>query len=288
MANPFSRVYCIPDEKQHDSERLRRRLGRYASDMDRHAHLIADRIEKETGARVPRPGGYLDIDSFFQGAELRDVLDSITHIHNALIDRARVQSRNWTESETLRRAASEWRAFAGRVLKEEHSPYEIGEDCNVQYAVDEAYSMNRRATLNGLQAPRWDAVRAEFERAFRSLDGVTQDTNAAIRAMSAAVEACVKVLLANGVSRVGLPEIEKNLWPAVQAIYADDKIAADASHQILKSLGDWVNAAHQYRHGQGVDNEVAGPLELAVQMLTSGASFIRWLIDMDARKDQQA
>ena len=283
MSQPFSRVYCVPDAARRDSDRLRLRIGRHASELQT-AQLIIERIEKETGVRVPWHGGRYSLDLFFQKAELRDVLDGITHVYRALMDKADERARYITESYTLRAAALDWKKFVGRVLVEEHSTYELDSDCNVRYAVDEAYALNRKATLNGLQVARWDASRAEFERAFSAMDGDKQDTNGAVRAMAASVESCVKVMLSNGVARVGPAEVEKKLWPVVQSVYGADKTAADAAHQVLNSLADWINATHQYRHGQGMDSEVHVPAELATQLLTSGSAFLRWLIEVDGLK----
>lgn len=112
------------------------------------------------------------------------------------------------------------------------------------------------------------------------MDGDQPDTNGAVRAIAASAEACVKVMIGNGAARIGPPELEKYVWPLIQSAYEGDGVAVDASHQILKSLADWIIATHQYRHGQGVEAEVIVPIELAVQFLTSGAAFIRWLIEV--------
>ncbi|WP_457096379.1 hypothetical protein [Lysobacter sp. P5_B9] len=283
MSQPFSRVYCTPNATQRDSERLRRRIGRYASELD-NSHLIVERIEMETGVRVPWHAGRQSLDVFFQKADVRDVLDGITHVFRALTDKANEGSGYVSGSHALRLAANEWKRFVARVLAEEHTTYEIDADCNVRYAVDEAYALNRKATLNGLQDAKWDASRSEFERAFSAMDGDRPDTNGAVRAIAASAEACVKVMIGNGVARIGPPELEKYVWPLIQNAYTGDGVAADASHQILKSLADWINATHQYRHGQGAETEVSVPIELAVQFLTSGSAFIRWLIEVDGRR----
>ncbi|GAA5069690.1 hypothetical protein GCM10025759_06770 [Lysobacter panacisoli] len=262
---------------------MRHRLGRFASDF-KETHVIVARIERETGARVPVIGGY-SLDSFFRKAALRDVLDGITHVYQALLQEADKRGRYPSDAYTLRQAAREWRDFVARVLAEEHTTYEVDSDCNVRYAVDEAYALNRKATLNGLDAARWASVKGEFERAFDAMDGTEQDTNAAIRAIAAAVvEACGKIVIGNGASRFGSSEIQKYLSPLVRAMYASDNVAADASQQIVGSLSDWTNATHQYRHGQGVGVEVTAPVSLAVQMLTSGAAFIRWMIEIDTAR----
>jgi hypothetical protein len=42
------------------------------------------------------------------------------------------------------------------------------------------------------------------------------------------------------------------------------------------------DAAHFYRHEAGHEEPVQPPLTLAVQMVSHGATFLRWLAEMDA------
>jgi hypothetical protein len=220
-------------------------------------------------------------DTFFQKGDIRDVLDAITHVFASLTAEAQAVERIFpSEAPVYRAVAWKWRDFVRRVLVEEHTTYEVDDSCNVMFAVDEAYSLSRRATLSGLQRVEWQAVRPEFERAFEALDG-DADTNAAVRAIAAAVESCLKIIVDNGIARVGPAEVERYLWPKFQELYEADEVAANASHQVLKSLSDWINATHQYRHGQQSSIEVHAPLELAIQSLSQGAAFIRWLVAMN-------
>jgi hypothetical protein len=262
-------------------------LGRHLSDFKNY-DLIVQRIEVETGARVPYVGVHKSLDKFFRDGELRDVLDAITHVYASLMSQAEAYRGSFPyDAQKYREDAWQWRSFVRRVLAEEHSTYEIDDECNVKYAIDEAYALSRKATISGLRASRWDAARPEFERAFEALDG-DADTNAAVRAIAAAVESCLKIVIGNGLSRVGPAEIERYLWPKVKQAYERDEVAADAGHQLLKSLADWVSATHQYRHGQHAEAEVSAPLELAVQILSQGAAFIRWLIAMERVASQPA
>ena len=283
MTQPFSRVFCVPDVAQRDSVRLRSRLGRQASTSPE-AFFIAARIEIETGARVPYVGVHLSLDRFFQTAELRDVLDAITHIYAAMLAKAHESRNRHPEAAEWATRANGWRSFVRRVLAEEHTTYQIDDECHVQYAVDEAYALGRRATLLGLSADKWAASRGEFERAFERMDSDIQDTTGAVRAIAASVESCAKTVMAAGVSQVGVTELERYLWPIIQNVYAGDDVSSSSSHEMLKSLGKWINSTHSYRHGQDGMNEVEVPLELAVQFLSAGAGFLRWLIAVDVRR----
>ena len=265
----FSRVFCEPEELIRDSQRLRRRLGVYCATNFRDIAFNLSRIiERETGCRVPWFGTNVSLDQFFERAELRDVLDSVSLIFHALAGD--------------RRAAGLWHQFVSRVFVEEKSTYHLGADGSVTYAVDALYAAARTATVTGLAAEKWKPCREETERAFSAMDSDPPDTNNAIRAIGAAVEAAGKISIGNVAATIGPNEIERHLWPMVQAAYPRDQTARDCSHQFLRAYADWVTSTHQYRHGQ-VHNEAAlAPLELAVALLSMGCSILRWLVKIDS------
>jgi hypothetical protein len=65
--------------------------------------------------------------------------------------------------------------------------------------------------------------------------------------------------------------------------HAQDDTARRSAAKMLSSLKDWVDAAHFYRHEQGIPDEVAQPpLGLAVYIVSTGASHVRWLAELDA------
>jgi hypothetical protein len=212
--------------------------------------------------------GY-SLDRFFQDAQLRDVLDAITHIYATL------------KRKGYHPLADAWYAFVVRAMAEEHTSYVLEVDGSVTYVVDEAYGAARRATLAGLADARWLASRSEFERAFEAMDQTPSDTNGAIRAIAAAVESATKIVLNNAAASIGTAEIERFLWPLVQNVYDNDQSAQISAHQLLKSYADWVVASHQYRHGQGHANEVRAPEELTIAMLSVGSAILRWIVQFD-------
>jgi len=57
---------------------------------------------------------------------------------------------------------------------------------------------------------------------------------------------------------------------------------------MLNGLKDWVDAAHFYRHEERRAEEVAQPpLKLAVYIVSTGASHLRWLAELDASISQR-
>lgn len=232
-------------------------------------------LERELG--VTLPWRVQDtFPAFYRDAELRDVLDSITHINDFLLSRRYLSD------------AENWRNYASRVFAEEHTTYVLAASGAVTYAVDELYASVRQAALAGLQSPRWTEARTEFERAFVCLDRDPPDTNGAIRAISASVESASKMILGGTVSRVGAAEIDRDLAPKVKALYAGDTAAANAAGLLLKAYADWTSAAHQYRHGQGAPTEGHAPLEIAVNFLSAGSATLRWLIGLNFPGSQPA
>ena len=75
--------------------------------------------------------------------------------------------------------------------------------------------------------------------------------------------------------------VQNPLKEIAQKKYTHDEIALKTINGIFDGLGEWVDALHNYRHGQGKEEPVTPPLEFAVYVLSSGASLLRWLIELD-------
>lgn len=85
----------------------------------------------------------------------------------------------------------------------------------------------------------------------------------------------VRRLTAGEISRLRLP---------VEQAYSGDRRAQEASKKMLQSLGDWIDAAHHYRHEEGKPDTVAQPpLTLAIYLVSAGASHLRWIAELDAK-----
>jgi hypothetical protein len=69
-----------------------------------------------------------------------------------------------------------------------------------------------------------------------------------------------------------------------QKALATDSVALGAAIKLLNAFRDWIDAAHFYRHESGRPEPVQPPLLLVVQMVSVGASFLRWLAELDAIK----
>ena len=275
----FSHVYLGRGEPTQDSVRFRRRLIAFIYQykaLNLARGRIAEVIHRELGVDIPsRLNHGSDFRDFFDHAEIRDVLDSITVI--------------WTElySMGLSTAADEWRDFVQRAINEENLGYRLDEKSGVHYLVDEEFERNRLATVQHLDNPRYGAVRAEFESAYEKLSQVPPDTKEAIRAVFEAMEILTKLMIgSNKVTRLGSAAVEKYLKPMLKSAYTDDEVALKAANQFLSGLSDWINAAHVYRHGQEVEEPAEPPVDLAVAMVSSGTAYLRWLVRLDLSSNQ--
>jgi hypothetical protein len=273
IGKPFSRVYLEPGKPTHDSDRFRSRLAAF---FDQFVKLSSDRalarlIHRELGVAVQsdHEGGFLWA-HFFETAQIADLLSSLTFTWMALTGDRQIE------------AAEKWLRFVRRVLLEENVSYRVDEACGVHFLVDEEFERSRVATLAILGRPGYAAVLKEFDDAYRSLDRDPPDGKTAIKATFEAVEILFKLVCHDKqVERLSSNEIAKHLGSKVTSLYAGNAPASSAANQMLASFGNWVNAAHNYRHGQKTEEVVQPPAELAIAMLSSGASFLRWLAEID-------
>jgi hypothetical protein len=227
-------------------------------------------ITSELGVTPPAGPWGTAWGSFFEHAELRDILDTITLTF-------RVLARRGGAARTR-----EFHAFVTRVFHEESLGYVMDDNGGVRFSIDAEYERNRFSVIDGLAGVRYGAVRAAAENAFKRMDG-KPDTKAAVREMFEAAETLCK-LIASTNEDLDERMVQKRLKPIASRAYASvDPSAQSFAEQVLEGFVKWVNAGHKYRHGPKTEEPRAPTLELAVFYLSNGAAFIRFLIDLDAR-----
>jgi hypothetical protein len=87
-------------------------------------------------------------------------------------------------------------------------------------------------------------------------------------------------LLDGRAARLGATEVERYLKPHCLGRFADGSTERGAANLFLSSMADWVNALQAYRHGQAVEEPNPPPLDLAIALLSSGATYLRFLIEV--------
>ena len=268
----FSLIYLERGEPKRDSVRLRKRLGAFYEDkLDHYRDEIVKEIHKELGVEVPLTLGGPNVPDLFEKAELRDILDSVTIIYTVLMESGHQLT------------ASEWISFVRRAFREENLSYRVDNAGVVHYLVDEEFERNRISVLKSLEKKRYEGVRTALEDAYKHLDSDPMDTKAAVRSLFESIEILVRLMVPQ-TKNLNKWVVQNPLKEIAQKRYAQDEIASETINIIFDALGEWIHALHNYRHGQGKEKPVAPPLEFTVYVLSSGASFLRWLIELDAKE----
>lgn len=264
--NRFSQLYLERGAPSRDSERFRHRLAAFFWEWFDKDYNFACRqaFERETGIGVPFIGSRWVFAEVFKKAELRDVLDAITIVFNVL------------SAKGLQRSALSWRDFVVRAMHEENLGYRLDDKCVVHFHVDQEFERNRASTLTVLELPYYGAVRASFEDAYRHLDSDPQDTKAACRSIFESVETMAKLILP-GADRLTRNLCVQKLKGACIDVASTDATECEVLGNIFTCLGYWVDAMHDYRHGQRSHDPVSPSEELAVLAISTGTAFLRQL-----------
>ncbi len=267
----FSLVYCQRGTPLDDSKKFRTRLGGFLKGqvtMDRVTrYQFAHYLTAETGWEVQWGSGMSSIADFLLTVEITVLLNCITLVWRFL------------HSHVSDRYSRMWHDFVERGLTEENMRYRLDPLCGVHYLIDEAFESNRTSILPALQDSRYAGVRDAFENAYQYM---SSDTKAAVRSMFEALEILAR-LMVSGQKNLNQWLVLHKLKPMALTIYQKDKTASTVTDGFFDGLAQWVDSVHNYRHGQGQEEPVSPPLELCVYILSSGTSFLRWLIDVDQR-----
>jgi hypothetical protein len=269
----FSHVYIQRDEPTHDSVRMRRRL---AALVDTFPDLYGVNVvvRQKLGVDVPNYGGNIPWREFFADCALQDVLDFVTVAYWYLDAKRRAGVRK-------REPWDRWCREVQQIFEEENVHYRVDERGGVHFRFDAEFESNRAATIASLQGPRYRAALTGFEDGMAALAKAPPDGKGAIRSTFAAAEGLFRLMLEKS-PRLTAVEAQQRLEPLLQRIHAQDNVAMGAASKLLNAFKDWIDAAHFYRHEEGQKDPVQPPLTLAVQMVSVGASFIRWLAELDA------
>ncbi len=276
---PFHHVYLRPDKPLRDSEKARTRLAAYADkyvSASRRARssdtidYLGDFLEIRLG--ISLPVGYQEpLGRFFRAGNLPNVLSAITDIAHWL----RIDSRD---------AADRWLNFVKTVFEEEHLGYRLDTKGGVRLLVDEHYERNRASTVALLGDNRYGAVRGEFEKSDEFLtEGKTKE---AVRALFEAIETLTKLMANDAFSALGPNEVDKYIRPIVASLYNADDVARGSANQLLVGFRNWINSAQPYRHGQHAVEPVDPPMGLTVALISTGTSYLRWLLEIDQQRQK--
>lgn len=265
----FSLLYLDRSKPLRDSQRFRNRLAAFYWEYlyKLHESQIVRAIQLEIGAEVPTVAYGYSVSDFFKKAKLRDLLDSITVIHSVII------------SSSFKGQADQWKQFIQRTLSEENFGYRLDNKCGVHYFIDEEFERNRFSTLSALESSRYNAIRAAYDMTYKYLDSDPIDTKGAVRSIFESIEILVKQMV--DTKNLNKWIVEKILKEKCLGAYGNDETAKKVISQMFDGFAQWVDAIHNYRHGQPDMEPVAPPLNVAIYIISSGTSFLRWLIEIN-------
>jgi len=178
----------------------------------------------------------------------------------------------------------EWKQFVERALSEENMGYRLDKNCGVHFFVDEEFERNRFSTLSALDNQRYNASRAAYDMAYQYLDNDPIDTKGAVRSIFESIEILVKQMVPT--KNLNKWIVENTLKEKCLGAYENDETAKKIIVQMFDGFAQWVDALHNYRHGQPDQEPVAPPVNVAIYIISSGTSFLRWLIEINNRLEK--
>ncbi len=173
----------------------------------------------------------------------------------------------------------EFVSFIAKVFAEENLCYAIDRDGYIHPLIDQEFSTGAVAILRGLA--KVPAVQKEVDQCYAEMAKLQPSYKRAVRAMFEAIEILAKRMTSS--ARLDGATVKGELATIVVAKLGTDTTAQHACRKAMISFASWVDGAHFYRHGQRDDEPIDIPEPLAIQMISAGASFLRMLLDAQAR-----
>lgn len=290
----FIRQYIARGAPIQDSPFFRNRLDAYLQKNHYSEYSeIASYLREEAGLVVGTFYAekyntlYFQFTDYFAQTKIEYVLSSITLIWRYLRNkfRERASARDPANPFVyVYPKAEAWRTFVARALREENVAYIVDEQCGVHFFVDEEFARNRVSALSCLTAPRYGAVRAAFEQAHAYLDAQPADTKGAVRSAFESLEILARLMDPSS-SNLNKWMVEHKLKPLVVSTAANPTESL-VVEKVFDGLAQFVDSIHPFRHGQGTEAPVAPSIAVAVFVVSSVASVLRWLANVEAlRRD---
>ena len=286
----FTQVYMIRGEPKKDSKKARFRLAKLSErscpperksgsfrtlDYNKRAQ---DNIENDLGIRFATASTsghfFRNWEWFFNRISVTEMLDSITVIARSIHN----------EYEKFDRRAG-FLQEAQRIFREENLAYEIDEAGGIHPLIDTVFSAAIDSAIVGLDDPRYTASLECVSRIDHFLLKDPQDYIGAIRSVFGACENTFKLMYQ--VPRLDSKSAGENISRDQQSLYEGHPSMQGAGAKVLESFKDWINAAHFYRHEQGVEEPSQPAPELGILLVSQGLSFVRWLAALDKSRIAQ-
>jgi hypothetical protein len=285
----FSHVYMVVEGFLKDSEKARFRLSRAAEKYfpaatTMHTTYTRSRsfdyqkaaisaIESEIGVqfRTRASTGHLiaNWEWFFKKISVTEMLDSITILSQCLRSNESKNEVRFIEQ-------------VKKIFREERLAFSIDSLGGVHPHIDSAFSASHASAIFALSGERYVATSASVDGIDKCLLQDPPDYIGAIRGIFSANENLFKLMY--NVPRLDARSAGDKLLKDVQSIYSGHPTMQSVSTKSIDGFKQWIDAAHFYRHEQGVSEPNQPAEEVAILMVSQGLSYVRWLANIDQKK----
>jgi hypothetical protein len=234
---------------------------------------LDDYLAAELGVPIKYVGTRASWNRTFLEFETRDFLDSVTLIYRYLTEK---KKRPMHKPDSNLEFVSQ----CSRIFAEEGLRYEFDSASGVHFKVDAEFAASTSATITALGLPRYANAKVEFEKGIAALSSVSVDGKEGIRGIFSAAE-CIYKLMVPKAAKLTSADAIKSIQGILPKLYVSDPTALRAANKVVNAFGDWVDACHNYRHEDGVEEPSQPPIDLAVSLIGLGSGHLRWLISVD-------
>lgn len=279
----FSLLYVSRATPLKDSKKARFRIAKLfenefpplSSELRRlrkrdHAAQVQNLLESEVGRHFHSKIGiqmYRSWIAYTQKLEAVDFLDAITIITNYL--------REWKPDRV-----AVFVLEANRIFNEVNMAFEVDSKGGIHPLVDGAFGAAKQTAIAALSGERHTGTAELVEAIDKKLLQDPVDYIGAIRAIFGANENLFKLMFA--VPRLDARTAGDKIGPKQQERYDGHPTLQRASAKALEGFKDWIDAAHNYRHEQGVVSPTQPSQEIGILLTSQGLGFVRWLAQLDA------
>lgn len=278
--NKFSQLYLRQNKLEGDSKRARIRIfahleNKLKINSDNIFGEIYHRIEIETGAPISFSYTYQNtIKDFLISCETRDFLDSISIVYFILKNH---------KGFYIPYTHDEWATFVTLVFKEEELRYYIDHaDGSIKRFIDDEFEHDCQTAIASLNSSKYELAAIAFNKAIKYLVNIDPDYRSAVKYVFECAEVLFKKI--TSANRLSRKFVNDNLHK-LTGIPKEDCEKDPVLKGRIGQFNEWIDALHDYRHGQ-TDVSLAHVSEgIAVFYLTTGTAYIRWLVEIDAVTD---
>jgi hypothetical protein len=266
----FKTTHVPRGPRTDDSERLRRRLAQFFRSIE---WASTGKAAQHTSMSMGHNLTDSNLPTFLEECTIVEFLEAVTHIYDGLPeDEYNDAYLSADAKESYPKA--KWLSFITQAFEDENVAYRVLPDARVTYFVDELFEQARISSLEALDERGLETAQGHFEAALQALKHPDK-SSLAISEFFKATENAFKVITGEAQLKEG------NCQSALQRLVGPKTTAENtATNLMLTSFGKWIAAAHNYRHADDTEVPMPPSKELAVWMISTGMSHLRWMLSI--------